>query len=136
MSASWLLFAAGNPLEAVTRYLNRAGSYREVLLFALFAVFIGAIWITLFLMERLRKSLPTAAWMKPSRSLFETLCRTHHLDAQEVVLLNAAAGECHLASPSFLFVQPEHLEALSVEPHPNAASYRTLRERLFGPLSS
>jgi hypothetical protein len=128
---AWLLLAHGNPLEAVTRYLNRASSSREMLLAAVFALLIGTIWITLLFMERLRRWLPIPE-RAASPSVFESLCEAHHLSPADAALLQQAAAACQLASPSYLFIQFEHLDRLSGESLPQSAVYRQLRERLFG----
>jgi hypothetical protein len=120
-------------VEAVSRYLNRSGSTRENLLFLAFALIIAAIWITLFLLEKWRKSR-SESQTPPARSVFDELCEAHRLSTQDVALLLDAAHECRVPTPAFLFVQPDHLDRLSSDARPKAAVYRQLRERLFGDL--
>lgn len=127
-----LLFAADHYLEVVSRYLNRPGSQHEYLLFLVFAGLIAGIWIMLIALERWRKSQPEPS--APKKAVFDELCQAHRLSSQDVVLLIDAAHECRIPSPSFLFIQPEHLDRLSDPTRPKAAVYRQLRERLFGDL--
>lgn len=118
--------------ESAGRYLKRSSTYRENLLFLVFAGLIAGIWITLILWERYRhahNSLP-----KPLLSLFEELCVAHQLGPQEVSLLTDAAQECHLPGPAHLFLQPECFDRLCTPGAPKADLYGQLRERLFGNL--
>lgn len=127
-----LLAASDNRLSALLRYLGRAGSSRENLIFLLFAVVIATIWLTLYFWDRLRKH--PAAQLEAAGSIFDELCQAHRLDRQDIALLTDAALECGLPSPALLFVQPEHLGGLSAEGLSKAGPYRHLRDRLFGPL--
>lgn len=135
MLDNFLILAASSSdqLASVGRYLSRAGSSKEYLLFGLFFFVIATIWATLFLWDRLHKLRVVAE--EPARSLFDELCRIHGLDRQEVMALNDAAQECQLSSPSMLFVQPAHLDRLSGDAMPKAGVFKPLREKLFGNLS-
>jgi|GEM_PF-5619555 len=124
------LAISSDHLQAAARYLSRPTSSREIIIFALFAVVIGAIWTTLFLWDRIRRS--TGEPIVEQRSLFDQLCATHRLDRQEISILVDAARECGLASPASLFMQPERFNLLCEDSQPRAGTYRPLRDRLFG----
>ena len=127
-----LLATNSDHLGAAARYLSRSTSSRETLIFVLFAVVILAIWMTIFLWDRLHRLQPAAT--EPMRSLFDELCQIHNLDRQEISGLVDAAQECRLPSPAELFVRPEHLARLSGDGLPKASVYKQLRDRLFGNL--
>jgi hypothetical protein len=126
----YLLAAGDSRFSDLVRYLNRASTSRENLIFILFAVIIAGIWAALFMWDRMRRMAP--ATPKVAQSLFDQLCQAHRLDAGDSTLLSEAAREFNLASPALLFVQPDHLTRLSADGVEHAAGYRQLRERLFG----
>ena len=126
-----ILAASGSWMTTLSRYLSRPGTSRENVLFVLFALVIAGIWVVLFLWDRMRKQ---HAGPQVPKTLFEEFCQAHRLSQQEVALLVDAAQECRLPSPNHLFVQPQHLEMLSLDSRPRADVYRSLRERLFGEL--
>lgn len=127
-----LLAVGDSRFSDLVRYLNRASTSRENLIFVLFAVIIAGIWIALFMWDRLRRTALAAPKVAPS--LFDQLCQAHRLDSGDSTLLSDAARECNLATPAMLFVQPDHLARLSADGMQHAAGYRQLRERLFGAL--
>lgn len=126
-----LLAAGGSRFSEMMRYLGRASTSRENLIFVLFAVIIAGVWIALFVWDRLRRAT-AATQPKSARTLFDQLCLAHRLDPRDASLLTDAAKDCGLPSPSMLFVQPDHLARMSSDGVQNAAGYRQLRERLFG----
>lgn len=134
MLDNFLILAASSSdqLASVSRYLSRAGSSKEYLIFGLFFIVISAIWATLFLWDRLHKLRVVAE--EPVTSLFDELCHIHHLDRNEIAALTDAAQECQLSSPALLFVQPTHLDRLSGDAMPKAGLFKPLREKLFGNL--
>lgn len=125
-----ILATSGSRFSEVLRYLGRAGTSRENLIFILFAVIIAGIWVSLFVWDRLRRSSSAHAFAV--RTLFDQLCQAHRLGPHDITLLADAARECGLSSPCLLFVQPEHLGRLADDDLQHAAGYRQLRERLFG----
>jgi hypothetical protein len=127
-----LAASSSDQLASVARYLSRASSSKEYLIFGLFFVVIAAIWTTLILWDRLHKLRMVIE--EPAVSLFDELCHIHSLDRQEIAALVDAAQECQLASPAMLFVQPAHLERLGGEAMPKAGVFKPLHEKLFGNL--
>ena len=121
-------------LQSAARYLSRPASSREMLIFVLFAIVIGAIWTVLFLWDRTRRQVEPVAG--PTASLFEELTAALRLSPQETATLMEAAQESQLDSPLPLFVQPERFEPLCAETHPKAGMYRSLRDKLFGKLAA
>lgn len=128
------LLAAGGPFEAVGRYLNRSGSFRENLMFLLFGMAVASIWAALFLWERYRKHLPDPVVRKVP--LFEELCQAHGLNAAEIASLREASQFHQLSEPALLFVEPERLKLISRDRPHDAARFDQLCERLFGSLAS
>lgn len=127
-----LLALSGTQLEAVARYLRHTTTSRETMILLLFAVIIGAIWTTIFLWDRLRRSAEAA--QVAARTLFDELCLAHRLTGDDVALLQTAAQACRLDSPASLFARPDPFDALCLDSQPKAEAYRHLRDRLFGKL--
>ncbi len=124
------LLAAAEPVGALGRYLNRAGSLRENLLFILFGAAIVSLWVGLFLWERYRKRRPEK--LAEKIILFDELCAAHALTADEIAGLREIAKLHQHAEPALLFVQPERWQALPQQRPDHAARYEHLRGRLFG----
>ena len=130
MPLSWSgLLAAISPLESFTQYWNRAATQWENRLFLLFGTVIVCVWVGLFLWERRRRVLPTAH--AAGISLFEELCLAHALSADEIACLQHVAQFQQLSDPSFLFVQPESLQAALAQQPQYAAKVEQLQRRLF-----
>ena len=67
------------------------------------------------------------------RKLFDELCKLHHLQRNEIMLLHTLAKERRLDTPGLLFVHPEYFQPTSDrEEEGYAEALADLRRRLFG----
>ena len=110
---------------------NSTGSYDYNLLGVL--ALLAGIGIGLFLLHRFARRRENAKSYDSPPELFRELCRAHRLDRADRRLLKRLAAAWGLASPAYLFIEPDYFETagLSAEWEEDSRRVAGLRARLF-----
>jgi hypothetical protein len=89
--------------------------------------------IGVYLLRRYAHERPHSASFNSPPELFRELCRAHRLDFSQRRLLKRLAAAWDLASPAFLFVEPNYFETtkLPAEWEHDTLRVEKLRARLF-----
>jgi hypothetical protein len=94
---------------------------------------IVAVGILLLLFERFFRNRRNRASYTSPKELFRELCRVHQFDRSSRRLLKRLAAERGLASPAFLFVEPEcfNLATLPASWEDQSEHVELIHRRLF-----
>jgi hypothetical protein len=94
---------------------------------------IVAVGVVLLLFERFVRNRHNRATYNSPNELFRELCRVHRLDRSSRRLMKRLAAERGLASPSFLFVEPEafNLATLPATWEDYAEQVKQIHHQLF-----
>ena len=93
----------------------------------------AAIAIGLLLLHQFARRREHGKSYNSPPELFRELCRAHRLDRRERRLLKRLAAAWGLASPAYLFIEPNYFDTtrLSAEWEQDAQRIARLRRRLF-----
>ena len=114
------------------RFRRDATDFNQYNALAVVAI-VAAIVIGLVVLNRFaRRRAGDKAYNSPSE-LFRELCRAHRLDRSDRRLLKRLATAWGLASPAYLFIEPDYFDTAGLPVEWQEASHRVagLRERLF-----
>lgn len=129
------LFARVDIFESLRRHSQNSSRIdpTDVLLTA---AFFGGLIILLYVLSRLFTRGEKSAATNNPRRLFWSLCTEHGLSYSQRWLLWQIARRLRLDHAALLFVEPELLDAESLDDlfAARAADIKSLRERLFGGL--
>jgi hypothetical protein len=125
------LLATSEVSRAAVRHLQRSSSLRENWYLVVVVLAIIAFWAGLYFWDRYRQQAPQST--KSPKPLFQLLCDAHRLDRAERMLLLKVV-EARGASPeAVVFVDPQMLDGFCTAEAADAAEFRTLAAKLFGP---
>jgi hypothetical protein len=120
--------------RAAGRYIRQGPSLQDNGILVVTVLAIALFWTGLYLWDRHRKS--TVRLLTGPRGLFQELCQVHRLSPTDQALLSKAADRKQLDQPAVIFVDPRILSEFATSPHPEAADYARLSEKLFGASAS
>lgn len=112
-------------------YRSHGGTSQVLLLTVAVAVVVLAI-VGFYLWNTSRKPRDGRGEDASPEDIVSELCKAHELSRSEQSLIVLLARNRQLAQPAYLFIDPEGLDRAAEAADPDAARYRTIRQKLFG----
>lgn len=128
MSLDFNLILAGHTDEISRAFRNRSLLEENGLLISA-TLFIGAIWLTLYVWENLQ--IRRKAVADTPQGLFYDLCKVHRLNRTDINYLLKATSETYHDQPAMVFIDPQIISTYSNEVDTDSKYYKTLAKRLF-----
>lgn len=129
MNATLLLAARNGGVDPLWRWMKSIAPSGSMGWMTVTIVAILAVWIAVFLGERVRKRIGTAG--PEASDLFRELCDAHQLSRSDREGLRNIAEAAQLARPAVIFLDPLVLERAAAGGGESSAVATALQRRLF-----
>ncbi len=127
----WLLAQSQpGPFRAVSQYLHRGGTGRDLTVLIAAISSLLALWLLLTWLERLR--IARARWILTPKALFAELCQSQQLSRRERQLLGDAAASLPAEELCMVFVDPKYLRRFTRTHSRDGVAFQQLGKKLFG----
>lgn len=130
-----LLSAADGIVKAMSRNFQPSNGLIDDWFLPAAAVAILLMWMALSFGDQCRQRFESRRQKLP-KSLLQELCQAHCLTRAERALLSRVAQDQGLDQPAVVFVDPSVLGGVVVSAGPDAETFETLFNKLFGRIAT